>query len=192
MTSLREYVWKPRFHLIYASPYISGLYLTLLQISVFLKLLLLICVASCYADFPQTSPTLLLLCSFFSRNLSSNACPLNVGILHCSTWSTQAISSTVMVSPTNYDSNFHIYFSNPDLRPESHISTVLFLLFQNIDQELLMTCQCYSQPSYFLLTLILTLRRRNQIVAFIALSLDLTWLWAQLVMMHLSANIRTK
>lgn len=60
-------MWKPRFHLIYANPYISGLYLTLLLISVFLKLLLLISVGSCYADFPQTSPTLLL-CSFLSRN----------------------------------------------------------------------------------------------------------------------------
>lgn len=61
-------MWKPRFHLIYASLYISGLYLTLLLISVFLKLLLLISVGSCYADFPQTSPTLLLLCSFLSRS----------------------------------------------------------------------------------------------------------------------------
>lgn len=84
MTSLREYVWKPRFHLIYASPYISGLYLTLLLIPDFLKLLLLISVTSCYADFPATSRTLLLLGSFLSRNLSSNACALNVGILHCS------------------------------------------------------------------------------------------------------------
>lgn len=147
MTSLREYVWQPRFHLIYASPYISGLYLTLLLISVFLKLLLLISVASCYADFPQTSPTLLLLCSFLSRS-----CLLMLAL--CSMWSTQAISSTVMVSPTNYDSNSHIYFSNPDPRPEtpeSHISTVLFPLSQNTDLELLMKCQCFSQPVIFFL-----------------------------------------
>lgn len=54
-----RYVWKPRFYLIYVSPYISGLYFTLLPIPAFLKLLLLVSMTSCYVDFSPNSVTLL-------------------------------------------------------------------------------------------------------------------------------------